>query len=87
MPKVLWQEPEPAPIHFKQTQYGFEYGDAKITRLFSDKKKGWVAIGLGSSKYKNSIQLYVTKTGKVRIFLEGTEWFPEAPKDKPKSKK
>ena len=56
------------PIHFKEIQYGFEYGCAEITRLCSDEKKGWVTIGLKTPK--KSFQLYVTKTGKVRIFDE-----------------
>lgn len=63
-----------ADVHFANVQYGFEYGAAKITRFFSDKKKGWVTMGLETPKYKNAIQIYVTKTGKVRIHSEGGEW-------------
>jgi len=62
----------PPPLHYKETNYGFEYGAAKISRLFSDAKKGWVALGLNTPKNekagKQGYQLYVTKTGKVRIY-------------------
>ena len=65
-------------INFKETRYGFEFGDAKISRLFSDDKKGWVTLSLETSKYnrnKNTeIQIYITKTGKVRIHSGNGEW-------------
>lgn len=63
-------------IHYKETKYGFEFGNATIQRLMSDDKKGWVTIGIGSSKYPpgKEVQIYVTKTGKIRIFSDG-EWF------------
>ena len=65
-------------MHYKETQYGFEYGDAKVTRITSDEKKGWVILGIESSKYSgnNHIQIYVTKTGKIRIHSNEGEWFP-----------
>jgi len=58
-------------IHFKETTYGFEYGAATITRAFSDKKKKWVMMIIETKKYPHGIQIYVTKTGKVRIFARG----------------
>ena len=64
-------------MHYKETKYGFEYGAAKITRMFSDEKAGWVTIGIETNKYPHGIQIYVTKTGKVRIHSEGNEWFPK----------
>ena len=56
-------------IHYAETKYGFDYGSAKITRCFSDDKKGWVTILVETPKHKggNALQIYVTKTGKVRI--------------------
>ena len=63
-------------IHFKKTQYGFEWGNAKITRVCEDKKKGWVILTIETKKYPIGIEIYVTKTGKVRIHSEGNEWFP-----------
>lgn len=67
-------------IHYKPTQYGFEYGSAKIERLFSDEKRGYVTISVETPKYKqggkehSAIQIYITKTGKVRIFSSNGEW-------------
>ena len=62
-------------IPFENTQYGFNYGAAEITRILSDKKTGHVTLGLKTPK--RAIQIYVTKTGKVRIFSNG-EWTPPA---------
>ena len=58
-------------IHYEETAYGFDYGNAKITRMFSDEKKGWVTLGLKTDK--EDLQIYVTKTGKVRVFGD-SEW-------------
>ena len=58
-------------IHYRETIYGFEYGAAKVTRLFSDEKKQTVTIQIETPK--EIVQVYVTKTGKVRIFSKG-EW-------------
>lgn len=58
--------------------YGFEFGAASITRRFSDEKRGCVTILLTTAKHfgENEIQIYVTKTGKVRIFSGHKEWKP-----------
>ena len=61
--------------HYKETTYGFEWGSADISRGFSDEKKGWVTLILRTKKY--DLQIYVTKTGKVRIHDENCEWLPE----------
>ncbi len=62
-------------VEFKELKYGFKYGDATIERHISDEKNGWVVLGLETSKRK--LQIYVTKTGKVRISDEdGKEWLP-----------
>jgi len=65
-------------MHYEETQYGFEWGDAKVERIFSDKEKGWVTLGIQSSKYtgNKAIQIYVTKTGKIRIHSSKGEWLP-----------
>lgn len=62
--------------HFKNTQYGFEWGAAVIERGFSDEKKGWITLLLKTPKYpaQRGIQIYVTKTGKVRIHDSTGEW-------------
>jgi len=62
-----------------QTEYGFQWGEATVTRLFSDEQKGCVTIGVESPKEK--LQIYVTKTGKIRVHqADGTEWPPEKAK-------
>lgn len=70
-------------IHSKITQYGFEYGNAKVTRICND-KSGWVAIGVETDKYRLNagLQIYITKTGKVRIFDTNGEWAKPTPKKK-----
>ena len=62
-------------VDFKELRYGFKYGNAKVERHISDEKKGWVVLGLETSKRR--LQIYVTITGKVRISDEnGKEWLP-----------
>lgn len=51
-------------IHYKETQYGFEYGAAEITRIWSD--KGRVCIGIETPR--ENLDVYVTRTGMVRVF-------------------
>ncbi|NLX97592.1 MAG: hypothetical protein GXY83_15600 [Rhodopirellula sp.] len=57
------------------TQYGFDWGPVKVERCFSDDKKGWVTLLLKTKKHPHGIQIYITKTGKVRVFGDG-EWLP-----------
>ena len=58
--------------HYNEIPYGFEFGSAKVTRLFSDKNKGWITVEIETPK--NKLQIYVTKTGKTRVFSDGNEW-------------
>lgn len=60
--------------HYLETKYGFEWGAAKFERCSSDEKKGWITLLITTPKYKNGIQVYVTKTGKVRISSDKGEW-------------
>ena len=53
-------------MHYKETQYGFEYGAAKVSRYCSDEKQGWVYMGVETPK--EVVELYITKTGKVRVY-------------------
>ena len=57
------------------TQYGYTFGPVTVERACSDDKAGWVAMLLKTAKHPNGIQLYVTKSGKVRIFGKD-EWTP-----------
>ena len=53
--------------------YGFRYGSAEVTRLVSDHAKGWVLVGVKTPKQE--IQIYVTRTGKIRVHsVSGGEW-------------
>lgn len=63
-------------MHYEETKYGFNYGSAQITRCFSDEKEGWVILLLETPKHKagTGLQIYVTKTGKVRIHDARGEW-------------
>ena len=59
-------------MHYREIKYGFEWGSAKITRFFSDEKAGWVTLRIKTPK--EDIQIYVAKTGKVKMYLKnGTE--------------
>jgi hypothetical protein len=55
------------------TEYGFEWGPLDVERGFSDEKKEWVTLILRTKKHPYGIQVYVTKTGKVRVFTNKGE--------------
>lgn len=65
-------------LHFKNTGFGFEWGPLKLTRHCSEEKKGWVMLGIETPKHKghDELQVYVTKTGKIRIHDKRGEWKP-----------
>lgn len=56
------------------TPHGFTFGSATITRLASDEKKGWIVLGVTTPKA--DLQVYITKTGKIRVSDKSTEWKP-----------
>jgi hypothetical protein len=60
------------------TDYGFSCGPVSVERGFSDDNKGWVTLLLQTKKHPNYMQIYVTKTGKVRIYSVDGEWKPSA---------
>ena len=57
-------------MHYLETKYGFEYGAAIVERTASDEHKGWVLLTVKTPK--TELQVYVTKTGKVRVY-EGSQ--------------
>ena len=65
-------------MNYREIQFGFDWGAASITRCFSDEKKGWVTLLLETPKHSHAkgttIQIYVTRTGKVRIHSGNGEW-------------
>ena len=60
-------------VPFEETKYGFRYGGLEVERLISDKNKGWIMIALKTKK--NNLQLYITKTGKMRFYTGNKELF------------
>jgi hypothetical protein len=68
--------------HHKDDAFGFEWGPARVVRICSDKNKGWVRLGIQTQKFKggNFIEIYITKTGKVRIACPRGEWKTTAKK-------
>lgn len=65
--------------HYSADVYGFSWGGAIVERAFSDNKKGWVTIIVrprtpGKRKVEKEIQVYVTKTGKIRVHSSKGEW-------------
>ena len=59
-------------IPYAELPYGFQFGAAKISRICSDDKNGWVVLDIETPK--QTIQVYVTKTGKIRIHDSKGEW-------------
>lgn len=57
----------------ENTQYGFTYGPAKVERAASAESKGWVYITIHTPKKDQQVAIYVTKTGKTRIYKNGIE--------------
>jgi len=53
-------------IHYAETKYGFEYGSLAVERMCSDDKKGWVVLNISTPKGR--VEVYATKTGKIRLF-------------------
>jgi len=64
-------------MNFSNDQYGFTYGAAKVERLCSDERKGWVVLSIKTPKTSgHGIETYVTKTGKIRITQANGSWTP-----------
>jgi hypothetical protein len=65
-------------MHYAETQYGFEYGSVKVSRMFSSDAKGWVTLGIETPKHSGpyGLQVHVTRTGEVRIIDSNGEWVP-----------
>jgi hypothetical protein len=63
-------------LHYAETQCGFDWGAAKVIRAFSDPKQGyvWMMIETPKHKERNVLQIYVTKSGKIRVYDGSGEW-------------
>ena len=53
-------------MNVEPTQYGFKWGSAEVERMMSDEKGGWVYLGVRSPK--QVVYVYVTRTGKIRVY-------------------
>ena len=63
-------------VERRRTDHGFVFGAADVVCLCADERNGWVLISVKTPK--NEIQVYVTKTGKIRIHgPDGREWTQE----------
>lgn len=58
-------------VPYALTPYGFKYGGAEVMRVASDEKRGWVVLQVKSEK--GTVQVYVTKTGKIRVHWDDQE--------------
>jgi hypothetical protein len=58
-------------VPFRPLKFGFQFGSISVTRLSTEEEKGCVVIGIKSPK--TDIQIYATKTGKIRVYKDGTE--------------
>lgn len=56
-------------MRYTETPFGFDWGAAKVTRAISEPGKGsdgWVTLDIQTAR--DSIQVYVSSTGKLRVF-------------------
>ena len=60
-------------MKIETTQYGFTYGAATVERSASDESKGWVYLTIHTPKPEQKVAVYVTKTGKTRVYKNGVE--------------
>lgn len=67
-------------MHYKEIPYGFEIGAASITVCSCDERRGCATVLLTTPRHlgEKEIQIYITKSGKIRIFSEHKEWQQQA---------
>ena len=58
-------------MEYNEDQYGFTWGPLTLHRICHDEKKGWCVLEANSKKH--TVQIYCTKTGKIRVFLDNVE--------------
>ena len=67
-------------VHYRFTDYGFEYGGMYLDRLHHEARPGhgssvWIGIGRLISKLRYVLHVRVTEKGKVRVDIEDTDKF------------
>ena len=60
-------------MKLEQTQFGFQWGAALIERTCSDFEKQWVCLSVSTPKKDQDVRIYVSKTGKTRVYKNGVE--------------
>lgn len=65
-------------VHYRFTDYGFEYGGVYVDRLHHESRAGhgssvWLGIGRMVSKLRYVLHVRVTEKGKVRVDIEDTD--------------
>jgi hypothetical protein len=58
-------------VNPSRTPHGFKFGAADVSALCSDSNKGWTMTRIETPKAK--VDVYVTKTGKTRVYFNGLE--------------
>lgn len=53
-------------MKYQVTNHGVQFGPALVEALCSDDAKGWILLRLKTGK--TTIEVYVTKTGKIRFY-------------------
>ena len=59
-------------IPLTRNGHGFQFGPANVSAVCRDDKKGWVVVGVQTPKH--AVQVYVTKTGRARVHVDGKEF-------------
>lgn len=54
-----------------RTEHGFKFGAADVSAACSDERRGWTMTMIRTPKSR--IDVYVTKTGRTRIYVNGFE--------------
>ena len=60
-------------VNRRETAYGFIYGAADVRRMF-ETTNGAVVIGIATPR--RGVEVYITRTGMVRVFTGRDEWTP-----------
>ena len=64
-------------IPYAETRYGFKWGGGEFRRVCDRKSDGSTVTQLRTDR--TALDIYVTRTGKVRVFThDGGEWREEA---------
>jgi hypothetical protein len=67
----------------KITEFGFSWGPMEVQRAVHDKKRDVRIIQVITPRHPEGLQIYVTKTGKIRVFVKNGELINRGPKVRP----